>query len=163
MQNSRESTYLFKCKDKVRLYNQPCSFTPQIPSLHLGRQVGFNLMILKTKKLHIYSCPHLQILESQVQKLKTYVKAHHLVFVILTLNMSARWLECFSAFHGGLAQDISMMAQPTLHTSQLRPYCCPLSTCSSTVHHTKESAAGLKSVSTSITKTIICIVVRRSG
>lgn len=49
-------------------------------------------------------------------------------YLIITLNIKARWLECFSAFQGGLAQAISMMAQPTLHTSQLLPYCWPLST-----------------------------------
>lgn len=92
--------------------------------------------------------------------MKRYIKACHLVFVvILTLNISARWLECFSAFHGGLAHDISMRAQPTLHTSQLRPYCCPLNTCSSTIHHTEWSAASIKYVPTSINQTSICIIV----
>lgn len=46
----------------------------------------------------------------------------------LTLNIRARWFECFSAFQGGLAQAISITTQPTLHTSQLLPYCWPLRT-----------------------------------
>ena len=40
---------------------------------------------------------------------------------ICTLNMSARWFVVSSASHGGLPVAISMMVQPTLHTSQLRP------------------------------------------
>lgn len=50
------------------------------------------------------------------------------VVALAILNIKARWLECFSAFQGGFAQAISIIAQPTLHTSQLLPYCWPLST-----------------------------------
>lgn len=50
------------------------------------------------------------------------------VVALAILNIRARWLECFSAFQGGLAQAISMTTQPTLHTSQLLPYCWPLRT-----------------------------------
>lgn len=54
--------------------------------------------------------------------------SRYLLIDHLTLNIKARWLECFSAFQGGLAQAISIIAQPTLHTSQLLPYCWPLNT-----------------------------------
>lgn len=39
----------------------------------------------------------------------------------VTLKMSAKWFDMSLAFHGGLVVVISIIAQPTLQTSQPRP------------------------------------------